>query len=254
MAGIVVVQLGLLGMLLGVVLLIRPMRFLRMGSRRRAALLLAGGLLVLMIGANLPAAETRVTLPRTQLDRFVPAYQFSEFHSIRIAAPKERVYRALKEVTAEEIFLFRTLVWLRRLGRSAPPSILNPPPNQPLLEVAARTSFISLAEAANDEVVLGTLVVAPQGWRPRGEATAEAYQKLADSRPAGFAFAAINFHLADCAAATNAPCTLLTTETRVYATDATARRRFARYWRVIYPGSAFIRRMWLRAAGRKAEG
>jgi len=46
---------------------------------------------------------------------------------------------------------------------------------------------------------------------------------------------------------------LLSTETRVFATDAVARRRFAVYWRVIYPGSALIRRMWLRAIRLRAE-
>jgi hypothetical protein len=49
------------------------------------------------------------------------------------------------------------------------------------------------------------------------------------------------------------PCTLLTTETRIYATDASSRRAFARYWRVIYPGSSLIRRMWLRAIKKRAE-
>ena len=46
----------------------------------------------------------------------------------------------------------------------------------------------------------------------------------------------------------------LSTETRVFATDAASRRRFAAYWRVIYPGSALIRRMWLRAVRLRAEG
>jgi hypothetical protein len=45
---------------------------------------------------------------------------------------------------------------------------------------------------------------------------------------------------------------LLTTETRVFASGPAARRRFAIYWRVIYPGSAFIRRMWLRAIQERA--
>jgi hypothetical protein len=47
--------------------------------------------------------------------------------------------------------------------------------------------------------------------------------------------------------------TIVTTETRIYATDASAGRRFAPYWRVIYPGSALIRRMWLRAIAHRAE-
>jgi hypothetical protein len=42
-------------------------------------------------------------------------------------------------------------------------------------------------------------------------------------------------------------------ETRVHTTDAAAERRFAVYWRLIYPGSAFIRRMWLEAIRRRAE-
>ena len=45
----------------------------------------------------------------------------------------------------------------------------------------------------------------------------------------------------------------LSTETRVFGTDDGARRRFAVYWRMIYPGSALIRRMWLQAIKRRAE-
>jgi uncharacterized SAM-binding protein YcdF (DUF218 family) len=45
---------------------------------------------------------------------------------------------------------------------------------------------------------------------------------------------------------------VVSTETRVFATSPAARRRFAAYWRVIYPGSAIIRRMWLRAIRRRA--
>jgi hypothetical protein len=45
---------------------------------------------------------------------------------------------------------------------------------------------------------------------------------------------------------------LVSTETRVFANSPRARRNFARYWRLIYPGSALIRRMWLRAVERRA--
>ena len=47
--------------------------------------------------------------------------------------------------------------------------------------------------------------------------------------------------------------TVLTTETRVKLTDAEARRTFRRYWRVVMPGSALIRRAWLRAIRKRAE-
>ena len=36
-----------------------------------------------------------------RLDEFAPSYEFNEVHSIRVIAPKERVYAAIKAVTAE---------------------------------------------------------------------------------------------------------------------------------------------------------
>jgi hypothetical protein len=48
--------------------------------------------------------------------------------------------------------------------------------------------------------------------------------------------------------------TRLTTETRIKATDAAARRRFRLYWLAIGPGSAMTRRSLLRAVKRRAEG
>jgi hypothetical protein len=45
----------------------------------------------------------------------------------------------------------------------------------------------------------------------------------------------------------------LTTETRVKASDARARRRFRLYWLAIGPFSALIRRRWLAAATASAK-
>jgi hypothetical protein len=176
----------------------------------------------------------------------MPVYQFNEFHSRLIRAPKEQVYRAIESVTADEILLFQTLTWIRRFGRGGPESILNAPGNLPLLDVATRTSFLLLANELNREIVVGTVVAAPRGWRSDSHPTPESFGTL---REPGFALAAMNFVIED---AGPSGC-LLTTETRVYATDTSTRRRFAAYWRVIYPGSALIRRMWLRAIARRAE-
>lgn len=249
MFGVLVVYLGLMIAFLGGVTLLRPLSFLAIRSRRQAALIFALGFMVVVTGGTLPAREARVATPRTQLDQFAPAYQFSEFHSIEIAAPKEQVYRPLKLVTADEIAFFRSLTWLRRFGRPGRESITNPPPHVPLFDVATKTSFLVLAEEPN-EIVLGTLVAAPRGWRPRDKPTPNGFKALIVTANApGFASAAMNFRIED---AGPAGC-VLTTETRVYATDSSTRRRFAPYWRVIYPGSALIRRMWLRAIARRAE-
>jgi hypothetical protein len=90
MAGVVIVDLGLLGIFLGALSLIRPLAFLGVSDRRVAALVLIASLGVVVLGASLPALEVRISSPQCQLDRFFPAYQFHEFHSIRITDPSTR--------------------------------------------------------------------------------------------------------------------------------------------------------------------
>ena len=109
--------------------------------------------------------------------------------------------------------------------------------------MATRTGFVRLADEAPRELVLGTVVAAPPGTR--GSITPEVFQKRL---PPGFALAAMNFAVHPDGAGGS----FVSTETRVFANSPDARRRFAAYWRVIYPGSAIIRRMWLRAIERRA--
>ena len=180
----------------------------------------------------------------SRLEEFAPLYQFNELHTVRIRAPQAAIYRSIKEVTAAEVTFFRALTWLRRLGRAGRESILNPPSDEPLLGVATRTGFLLLADDPERELVVGTVVIAPAGVkRP---ATPAQFKGLDVS---GLAKAVMNFRIDD----GGGESWLLSTETRVHATDASARRRFARYWTVIRPGSGFIRRMWLRAIKRRAE-
>lgn len=242
----ILVYTGFLAAFVGFVSLIRPLKWLGIAIRRRGAIIFACGIAAVMIAFLLPAQETRVAAVETQLDQFMPVYQFHEFHTIRVHASREKVFQALKEVRAGEIFLFITLTTIRRFGRPGPESILNAPESLPILDVATRTTFLFLAEDRDRELVLGTVVVAPAGWRRSMLATPETFRALHDP---GFALATMNFRLEDAGAGV----TLLTTETRVYATDASARRRFAPYWRTIYPGSALIRVMWLRAVKHRVE-
>src|SRR5262249_15603282 len=148
--------------------------------------------------------------------------------------------------SADEITFFRTLTWIRRGGRPGPESILNAPERQPLLDVATQTSFLLLAEEPSHEIVVGQAVVVPHGWRPSRKPTPSEFKAVHEP---GFALAAMNFLVEDA----GPDACIVTTETRIYATDISARRRFSFYWRVIYPGSALIRRMWLNAIKRRAE-
>ena len=160
----------------------------------------------------------------TAIDRFVPEWQFREHHQTRVRATAEEIFDAIRSVRAEDILFFRTMVALRRGFHGGKESILNPAANTPILDVATRTGFEYLADDAPREVVIGTCVATD-------------------------VFAAMNFLVA---AGSDGDC-VVSTETRVHAKTARARRRFGLYWFVIRPGSGFIRRMWLRAIRIHAE-
>jgi len=235
---------GLALLLAGSVSLLKPLRLLRIPSRRAALLLLPIGLLLAYAGAWWPWAEQRAS-GSTQLDAFVPAYQFVEFHEARVRGTPESVYRAIRAVSAGEIRTFRTLTWIRhpRLPwRKRRESILEPDWDQPILDVATRTGFVWLADEPDREAVVGAVVCCKRA-RP---ANADAFRSLTKPEVAK---AGMNFRIEDLG---GGECRV-TKETRVFATDEATRRRFGLYWAFIYPGSALIRGGWLAAIKKRAE-
>lgn len=180
----------------------------------------------------------------------MPRYDFHEVHSIVIRATPADVDIAIRAVTPAEMPLVGTLFALRALpnrllGRG--PGI-RPAAGRPLLDQALQGGFVLLGETPQREIVLGTVGTF---WSLRGgpsDRLASAHAFAAFVTP-GYAKAAMNFFLEPL----DGQSTRLRTETRIVATDPPSRRRFGRYWSVIHPGSALIRRMWLRAIKRRAE-
>ncbi len=250
---VLIVDLGIALAVLGFLAVLLPRglrRRLRLEARFRGLLLFLGGAALTLVGLLLPPPEEQRVIQRaTLLDDWMPRYQFVERHEIRVQAPPERVYPAVLAVTAREIRLFRLLVWLRNphfpWQRRDPVSILDPAADLPILESAVRGGFLPLDEERGKEVVLGTVVIAPRprpaDWGPH------AFRQI---QGPGFAKAAINFRVLP---EPGGGCRV-TTETRVQATDRASLRRFAAYWRLIYPGSWTIRWFWLRAIRDRAEG
>ncbi len=236
----VIVYLGFVIAAAGVVLVVKPIRRLRVTTRSRGLMVAAAGAFLAVIGLLLPVSESRVTRMESRLDEFAPAWQFREYHTIRVAAEPSVVFEAIQRVRADEIRLFRALTWVRRGGQPQPPGILNPGSDESLIDVATKCDFVRLADDAPRELVIGTVVMAPRGT----QGTLTPQQGL----PPGFALATMNFVVTPDGPARS----LVTTETRVFANSPSVRRRFASYWRVIYPGSAIIRRMWLRAIEQRA--
>jgi hypothetical protein len=181
------------------------------------------------------------------LDEFLPGYEVNEVHSARIAAPPDTVIAAVRALTPHEVRLVGALMAVRTLPamvRRRRPRRRHRGLDEPLLDGLLRRGFAMLAERP-DELVLGAI---GRFWTADGGILRVSGDEFVTFSEPGFAKAVVNFHLRESGGST-----LLTTETRIRGTDDAARRAFRRYWRLVMPGSALIRRAWLRAIRKRAE-
>lgn len=159
----------------------------------------------------------------------LPVYHHNERHSIHVAASPERALAAARETSLEDVPVVRALFRLRGL-RAAP--------SGSLWDALVSEGFQPFRE--------DTLVLIGKPWSPGG-GIRRVDDFVAFVEP-GWAKMAM-----DLRAVPDGGGARIETETRVYLTDAAARRRFAAYWLVIRPFSGFTRRRWLKAAKRRAE-
>jgi hypothetical protein len=154
----------------------------------------------------------------------LPEYHHRERHSIAVGAPAGRALAAAREVQLADLPVVRGLVRLRGMRPQA----------GSLWDAMRGTSF---RERGDD-----TLVAVGRPWQVRG-GMREVDDFDAFVEP-GYAKMAVDLRFAD---------GHLVTETRVFLTSPEARRRFRAYWLLIRPFSGLTRRLWLRAAKRRAE-
>ena len=182
------------------------------------------------------------------LDTLLPVSDCREHHAVVIHAPPAQVYAALWQMTPDDFPLFRLLMGIRALPvLLSRRGSLSSTRQKPLLDTMLVAGFARLAEEPDRELVAGEIA---QPWKLRGGSShriASSHDFLAFNE-SGYVKVATNFLLI-----AESDMTRLSTETRIHATDPSARRAFRRYWFVIRPGSGIIRRDWLRAIKRRAE-
>jgi hypothetical protein len=181
----------------------------------------------------------------TLLDSMIPAYDVREAHEVAVDASPDVVWSALHAVPLRAVPVFRGLMTLRELpGLLLGGRWLTADVDRPILEQMTAAGFVPLGARPPSETVLGLLT---RPWRGQVGRPEDAASFLAFDSP-GWSKAVLGFRLEPRGGGT-----LLVTETRVLATDASARRKFGAYWLAVGWASGLTRRAWLEAVRRVAE-
>ncbi len=170
------------------------------------------------------------------LDEVLPEYDRRERHSRATDAPAADVWEAIHSLRGEDLRLMRMLMGVRSLGRSRRTD------SRTVLEGFGRMGFRVVGERPPSEFVI---VGIGRFWLPSGGLReVEGLDEFARFDDPGYAKVAFDFRVGDGE---------VSTETRIAATDAQARRRFGLYWTLVRPGSGLIRREWLKAIAESAR-
>jgi hypothetical protein len=246
---VVVVYLGIGALIAGLLSMIKPFRFIHINSSRSGLLVATAGLLVFMVGMIWPSSTIRSSRTHQRIDDFMPEYQFYEYHEASVNAPAEAVSSAIKNVSFADIPMAMCLMRIRAMasGQFTETDLPGAKPvrellSKPILDVLSQpgTGFLTL-DNSNPYEYVGGMVGKP--WSndlPGNVTTPDEFRAF---RLSGNIKVAFNMHIFDMGNGKSR----LTTETRIIGVDESARKTFARYWRIIYPGSAIIRRVWLDA-------
>lgn len=124
--------------------------------------------------------------------------------------------------------------------------LLGAVPHRVTIDDVSSVGFALLAEKAGRSVVLGTV---GRFWSLRAPRRPLPPDSFASFEEPGWAKAALSFEVEP----EGEDRARVLTETRVRCTDERSRRAFRRYWLLVGPFSALIRRLWLREIRRLAE-
>jgi hypothetical protein len=164
-----------------------------------------------------------VDVSRTLLDSVMPTYDVREVHEVVVDARPEVVWSALHGVSLRAVPVFRALMILRELpGLLRGRRWLTADVDRPILVQMTASGFVLLGARPPWETALGLLT---RPWRGEvGGGLGDAASFGAFDAP-GWAKAVLGFRLQPQGGGTR-----LITETRVLATNSSARRKFGAYW------------------------
>jgi len=180
------------------------------------------------------------------LDAFIPLYDVVERHSIRVAAPADITFGVARDIDLSDSLVVQAIFRGRELmfGAAPAPTVVAEPPG--IVATALRLGWGVLRDEAGHEIVLGAVT---RPWEPNPVFRDLLPRDFAAFVEPGYVKIAWTLRVDALPDGTS----IFRTETRALATDVEARAKFRRYWALVSPGVALIRRAMLEPIKREAE-
>jgi len=234
--------IGVILLLTGIVSLLKPLSFLFIFNRRIATGVASCGVLLIVASLYWPVPTYHASGNR-EIDALLPDYSFGEYHEVVADASPEDVKRAFKTMAVSDVPVIRLLTKIR--GIDDEKAVRYASKNTERSDTFSTPNFNFFVIDSTEMVTVMLLNVSLSGTAPPVK-TLEEFRAF--HKP-GYIKVAINFRFIP---QRNGQ-TLVSTETRNEALTREDARIFARYWRVIYPGSAIIRRLWLDELAKRVK-
>jgi hypothetical protein len=243
--------IGIILIIVGIISLIHPLAFLFILNRIVAALVLLGGLLISAISLFYPLKTRHSPTNSQKIDSLLPDFTFNEFHEVHINASPDKVKQVLQVTGVKDISAAHLLMKIRGIANEDV-DLSDRASNNLVGSDTVSTPDFNFFVVAPDEwitvMILKSVIINNNANQPAPPEISTLEQFISFNEP-GYVKVAVNIRFIS----TNNKITILTTETRNNGITLKDNRVFGYYWRIIYPGSAIIRRVWLDTIKKKAQ-
>ncbi len=243
--------MGIILTVVGIVSLIHPLTFLFILNRYIAVYVMLSGLLLSIVSLLSPVKVEHTPTTDQEIDALMPDYSFNEYHEVRIKASPERARQILQVTGVKDIPAARALMKIRGIADEDVDMSDRAANNKGGSDCFSTPDFNFFVVAPNEYItvmIIKSAMFTNGSGRPAPPEIASLEEFKSFNTP-GYVKVAVNFRFIS----VNNEETLLTTETRVQGIIACDSSVFARYWRIIYPGSAIIRRVLLDTIKKRAQ-
>lgn len=162
------------------------------------------------------------------IDKYLPAYQFNEFHSVELNGFVDGIYQKMLECDFSNSSLIKLLFRIRGMSKEVYS-----------IEHLTKMGFIKLDEEPGKEILFGMVTDNPMFNTCKSNVSSKEFIQKSDDT---IIKAVINFRLQDNSNSQH----IISTETRVWCGSKAMKSKFKYYWFFIKPFSQLIRKSMLK--------